>query len=169
MKQLKMFLIFSFALLLFSFTSFAQTTTTESEKEAYIQFTHNAASIDSGGTETSSTFGLNPYLTGSSTITNPFNFWYNITVAGTGAAAAGSDIDTVAMLLIFQGYVNAAWAGLDTVTLTVTGATTSGVQLMNFNNWRSPDNRYRIYVEMTDGGAACTSYKSQGIVIKPVQ
>ena len=164
MKQLMVFLTL---FLLFSFVSYGQTITTESQKEAFTQFSWVEASIDSAGADTSSTFGLNPYLTGSSTITNPFSYWYNITVAGTGTAAAGSDEDTIAMYIIFDGYHNTTWAALDTVTLKVTGATHKGVQLMNFNNWRSPDNKYRIRAAQIDGGAAVTAFKTGGIVIKP--
>lgn len=161
MKQLMMFLSLS---LLFSFVSFGQTTTTHSEKEGYVQFRWVEESIDSSSSDTSGTFGLNPYLTGSSTKTNPFNFWYNITVAATGDAA-----DSVLMLIIFDGFHNTKWAPLDTVTLDVSGTSTSGVQLMTLNNWRSPDNKYRIRAITVDDGSAVTAFKTTGIVIKPVQ
>ena len=162
MKQLVISLLLMMTL--FAMSSFAQTLTSESDKDGYYQFSWYEAAIDSGGADTSGTIYFNTYLTGSSTITNPFSYWYSLTVAATGAAA-----DSVSTLLIIDAYHNTTWAALDTITLDVSGTSTSGVQLMNLNNWRSPDNKYRIRAVQNDGGSAITAFKTAGIVIRPAQ
>ncbi len=161
MKKLSMFLIVA-SLLLFSLVTPAQTSTTESDKEGYYLLTYNVASIDSAGADTSGFFGMNQFLTGSSLYTYPFNFWYNITVAGSGEA-----VDTVLMTLIFDGHHNDTWVALDSVTLDISGTSGTGVQLMNLNNWRSPNNKYRIRATQDASGSPVTDFKCQAIFIKP--
>ncbi len=161
MKKFSMFFILA-SLFLFSLITPAQTSTTESQKEAYYLLTYDVAAIDSAGTATSEFFGMNQYLTGSSLFTNPFSYWWNITVAANGGAA-----DTVVMEIIFDGHHNNMWSALDTVTLLVSGTTATGVQLLDFNNWRSPNNKYRIRATQVATGSPVTDFKSQAIFIKP--